>query len=232
FWFETTPRQITLHQTPLSVADKFGGYVRNSDMSWIFTSATLAIGEDFHHFTEQLGLETSRTLRLASPFDFAQQALLCMPRFLPLPHQREMEGALFEIAQQVIAANPGGTFLLFTSHRMLQRVAARLEDVTDRKILTQGTTSKRELLAEFVADGKAVLLGTASFWEGVDVRGDALRCVVIDKLPFASPDDPLLQARVEDCRLRGVEPFSKVQLPQAVIALKQGAGRLIRDRHD
>lgn len=232
FWFETTPRQITLHQTPLSVADKFGGYVRHSDMSWIFTSATLAIGEDFNHFTEQLGLEASRTLRLASPFNFAEQALLCMPRYLPLPHQREMEAALFDIAQQVIAANPGGTFLLFTSHRMLQRVAARLEDVTDRKILTQGTTSKRELLAEFVADGKAVLLGTASFWEGVDVRGDALRCVVIDKLPFASPDDPLLQARVEDCRLRGVEPFGKVQLPQAVIALKQGAGRLIRDRHD
>lgn len=232
FWFETTARQITLHQTPLSVADKFGGYVRASEMSWVFTSATLAIGESFNHFTEQLGLQDAQTLRLASPFNFSSQAMLCMPRFLPQPHEREMEAALLDIARQVVDANPGGTFLLFTSHRMLQRIAQQLEAFTDRLILTQGSTSKRELLDAFVNDGKAVLLGTSSFWEGVDVRGDALRCVVIDKLPFASPDDPLLQARVEDCRLRGVEPFTKVQLPQAVIALKQGAGRLIRDRHD
>lgn len=232
FWFETTPRQVTLHQTPLSVADKFGGYVDNSEMSWIFTSATLAIGESFSHFTDQLGLYSARTLRLASPFDFASQALLCMPRFMPQPHEYGVDEQLFELVTEILEVNAGGTFVLFTSHRMLRKVAERLVNVTDRPVLTQGSTSKRELLANFVAAGNAVLLGTSSFWEGVDVRGDALKCVIIDKLPFASPDDPLLQARVEDCRLRGIDPFAHVQLPQAVIALKQGAGRLIRDRHD
>lgn len=233
FWFETTPRQFTLHQTPLSVADKFGSYLRASNMAWIFTSATLAVNEDFSHFTEQLGLHQPNTLCLPSPFDFQQQALLCLPRYLPQPHERGMSDAIIEIVSQVLDANQhGGTFVLFTSHRMLQLVAQQLAMVTDRPLLVQGSTSKRDLLEQFIAQGNGVLLGTASFWEGVDVRGDALRCVIIDKLPFASPDEPLLQARVEDCQLRGVDAFAQVQLPQAVIALKQGAGRLIRDAND
>lgn len=233
FWFETSPRQVTLHQTPLSVADKFGGYLERSDMAWIFTSATLAVGTDFSHFTEQLGLTQAATLCLASPFDFANQALLCLPRYLPQPHERDMGDAILAIVQQVLRHNQsGGTFVLFTSHRMLQLIAKQLELLTQRPLFVQGSTSKRELLQQFIAAGNGVLLGTASFWEGVDVRGDALRCVIIDKLPFASPDDPLLQARVEDCRLRGVDPFAQVQLPQAIIALKQGAGRLIRDADD
>lgn len=233
FWYETTVRQVTLHQTPLSVADKFGGYLNRSDMAWIFTSATLAVGEDFTHFTHQLGLYKAATLCLPSPFNFAEQAVLCMPRYLPQPHEFSMADKLVEIVLQVLEVNTsGGTFVLFTSHRMLQRVATLLAPLTERELLVQGSTSKRELLEQFIANGRAVLLGTASFWEGVDVRGDALRCVIIDKLPFASPDDPLLQARVEDCRLRGVEPFMRVQLPPAIIALKQGAGRLIRDAHD
>ena len=233
FWFETTPRQFTLHQTPLSVADKFGGYLRASNMAWVFTSATLAVNEDFSHFTEQLGLHQPSTLCLPSPFDFQQQALLCLPRYLPQPHERGMSDAIIEIVSQVLDANQqGGTFVLFTSHRMLQLVAQQLAMVTDRPLLVQGSTSKRDLLEQFIAQGNGVLLGTASFWEGVDVRGDALRCVIIDKLPFASPDEPLLQARVEDCQLRGVDAFAQVQLPQAVIALKQGAGRLIRDAND
>ncbi|KFZ31619.1 ATP-dependent helicase [Pseudidiomarina salinarum] len=233
FWFETTVRQVTLHQTPLRVADKFGGYLRESNMSWIFTSATLAVGDDFSHFTGQLGLEQAATLSLPSPFDFAGQALLCMPRYLPQPHERSMQDALLDLITQVLDANRnGGTFVLFTSHRMLQSIAVTLSAVIDRPLFVQGTTSKRELLNEFIAAGNGVLLGTSSFWEGVDVRGDALRCVIIDKLPFASPDDPLLQARVEDCKLRGVDAFAQVQLPQAVITLKQGAGRLIRDAQD
>lgn len=233
FWFETTARQVTLHQTPLSVAEKFGGYLERSDMAWVFTSATLAVGEDFRHFTEQLGINHAETLCLASPFNFAEQALLCLPRYLPQPHEREMPASLLSIVEQVIEHNhTGGTFVLFTSHRMLQMIAQQLEQKTDRPLFVQGSTSKRELLQQFIASGNGVLLGTASFWEGVDVRGDALRCVIIDKLPFASPDDPLLQARVEDCRLRGVDPFAQVQLPQAIIALKQGAGRLIRDADD
>ncbi|WP_127346941.1 ATP-dependent DNA helicase [Pseudidiomarina mangrovi] len=233
FWFETTPRQFTLHQTPLSVADKFGGYLRASNMAWIFTSATLAVNEDFHHFTDQLGLHQPTTLCLPSPFDFQQQALLCLPRYLPQPHERGMAEAILQIVTQVLDANQqGGTFVLFTSHRMLQMIAQQLALVTERPLLVQGSTSKRDLLEQFITQGNGVLLGTSSFWEGVDVRGDALRCVIIDKLPFASPDDPLLQARVEDCQLRGIDAFAQVQLPQAVIALKQGAGRLIRDASD
>ncbi|CAB0149693.1 putative ATP-dependent helicase DinG [Pseudidiomarina piscicola] len=233
FWFETTPRQVTLHQTPLQVADKFGSYVANSEASWVFTSATLAIGDDFSHFTRLLGLEQAATLCLPSPFKFSQQATLCVPRYLPQPHEVGMLEHLIQVTTQVLDVNKrGGTFVLFTSHRMLQRVAERLETLTDRPLFVQGSTNKRELLADFIAAGNGVLLGTSSFWEGVDVRGDALTCVIIDKLPFGSPDDPLLQARIEDCRLRGAEPFTQVQLPPAVIALKQGAGRLIRDSSD
>lgn len=156
-----------------------------------------------------------------------------MPRYLPQPHEREMLDHLLQVTTKVLDVNQqGGTFVLFTSHRMLQRVAERLETLTDRPLFVQGSTNKRELLADFIAAGNGVLLGTSSFWEGVDVRGKALTCVIIDKLPFGSPDDPLLQARIEDCRLRGAEPFTQVQLPPAVIALKQGAGRLIRDSSD
>ncbi|SDB29083.1 ATP-dependent DNA helicase DinG [Pseudidiomarina indica] len=233
FWFETTTRQATLHQTPLSVAEKFGDYVRDSGMAWVFTSATLAVGESFHHFTDQLGLYEATTLCLASPFNFAEQAMLCVPRYLPQPHEAEMTQALVDLVEDVVTHNRhGGTFVLFTSHRMLQQVATLLAERIEQPLFVQGTSSKRDLLEEFTAAGNGVLLGTSSFWEGVDVRGAALRCVVIDKLPFASPDEPLLQARVEDCRLRGVDPFAQVQLPQAIIALKQGAGRLIRDASD
>lgn len=233
FWFETTPRHVVLHQTPLQVADKFGSYVRESEAAWIFTSATLAIGDDFGHFTRLLGLDNAETLCLPSPFAFSEQGILCVPRFLPQPQQREMLDTLLHITTQVLDANPrGGTFVLFTSHRMLQLVARQLENLTERPLFIQGATNKRELLADFIAAGNGVLLGTSSFWEGVDVRGSALTCVIIDKLPFGAPDDPLLQARIEDCRMRGAEPFTQVQLPPAVIALKQGAGRLIRDRGD
>ncbi|MGQ4276156.1 ATP-dependent DNA helicase [Pseudidiomarina sp. E22-M8] len=233
FWFETTPRHITVHQTPLQVADKFGSYVANSESSWVFTSATLAIGNDFTHFTRLLGLDQAATLCLPSPFAFAEQGILCVPRYLPQPHEREMLDHLLQVTTQVLDVNQqGGTFVLFTSHRMLQRVAERLATLTDRPLFVQGSTNKRELLADFIEAGNGVLLGTSSFWEGVDVRGKALTCVIIDKLPFGSPDDPLLQARIEDCRLRGAEPFTQVQLPPAVIALKQGAGRLIRDSSD
>lgn len=237
FWFETTSRHLTVHQTPLSVADKFSQYMRTQQMHWVFTSATLAVNGSFTHFTERLGLVSSaeqgvRSLVLASPFDFYRQAMLYLPRYLPAPNDPAMATAFAEEALQLIDANPGGTFLLFTSYRMLNQVATLLNERLQRLVLVQGTTSKRELLDQFVDAGDAVLLGTSSFWEGVDVRGDALRLVMIDKLPFAAPDDPLLQARIEDCKLRGHNPFEHVQIPQAVISLKQGAGRLIRDAND
>lgn len=232
FWFETTPRHVSLHQTPLSVAKTFGGYIKRNKMSWVFTSATLAVNSKFDYFTKRLGIDDADTLLLESPFDFAKQAKLCLPRYLPEANDPNRHQMLTEIAEQCVKVNRGGTFLLFTSHRMLQQMAAILRDRLDRDILVQGESGKTELLETFTKKGNAVLLGTSSFWEGVDVRGEALRCVIIDKLPFASPDDPLLNARVEDARLRGVDAFGTIQLPQAIIALKQGAGRLIRDKDD
>lgn len=231
-WFDTTRLHVTLHLTPLSIADKFCQVVFNQQRSWVFTSATLSVDEGFSHYTEQMGLQQAATLLLHSPFDYQQQALLCVPRFLPEPHQPAMTDALLKLAVQLILANNGRCFFLFTSHRMLQQMAALLPDQVTQPVLVQGTTSKRILLEQFVKLDNAVLLGTGSFWEGVDVRGDALSCVIIDKLPFASPDDPLLQARSEDCAKRGKDPFAEVQLPQAVITLKQGVGRLIRDVTD
>lgn len=236
YWYETTPRHLSVHRTPLSVAEPFGRQLEAQEARWVFTSATLTVNGSFTFFNQRLGLGLTpaklHTLVLDSPFDFQKQALLCLPRYLPEPNSRDMSQALVQLVEEVVAANHGGTFVLFTSHRMLQLVAKALRNDTDRLVLVQGTSSKRELLNQFVAAENAVLLGTSSFWEGVDVRGDALRCVIIDKLPFSSPDEPLLQARVEDCRLKGEDPFAAIQIPQAVIAMKQGAGRLVRDVND
>ncbi|EGN74413.1 DNA helicase, Rad3 [Idiomarina sp. A28L] len=232
YWYETSQRHLTVHRTPLSVAEPFGRQLAEQEARWVFTSATLTVDGSFDYFSERLGLGNAKTLILDSPFDFAKQAMLCLPRYLPEPHAPQMGDALIDIVRKVIAVNPGGTFVLFTSHRMLQKVAQALTDNIDRPLMVQGQSSKRELLSTFVAAGNGVLLGTSSFWEGVDVRGDALTCVIIDKLPFTSPDEPLLQARVEDCRMRGGDPFASIQIPQAVIAMKQGAGRLVRDVTD
>lgn len=232
YWFESTLRHVSMHRTPLSVAEPFGRQLAAQEAKWVFTSATLTVNGDFRYFNERLGLSPERTLVLDSPFHFQEQAMLCLPRYLPEPHERGMPNALADIVRQVVAHNAGGTFVLFTSHRMLQLVANILRDELGRLVLIQGQTAKRELLQQFVAAGNAVLFGTSSFWEGVDVRGDALRCVIIDKLPFSSPDEPLLQARVEDAKLRGLDPFAAIQIPQAVITMKQGAGRLVRDVSD
>lgn len=231
-WFETSKLHVGLHLTPLSIADKFNKLVFAEQRSWIFTSATLSVDEGFAHYQQQMGLTGADTLLLESPFDYASQALLCVPRFMPEPHEPAMAHALLTMATELIIANNGRCFFLFTSHRMLQWMAAALPEHIRQPVLVQGTTGKRLLLEQFVKLENAVLLGTGSFWEGVDVRGDTLSCVIIDKLPFASPDDPLLQARSEDCAMRGKDAFAEVQLPQAVITLKQGVGRLIRDVTD
>lgn len=231
-WYETTTRHIVLHLTPLSIAGRFSQMVSKPKRSWIFTSATLSVGKGFEHFTRRLGLNEAATLALDSPFDYPSQAMLCVPRYLPEPSAGNMKDTLAEIAVQLIEASRGRCFLLFTSHAMMNEMAALLPERISNPILVQGSTSKRALLDAYLQDGEAVLLGTGAFWEGVDVRGEHLVCVLIDKLPFASPDDPLLQARIEDCRQRGGNPFAQIQIPQAVIALKQGAGRLIRDVHD
>ncbi|WP_445766330.1 ATP-dependent DNA helicase [Rheinheimera sp.] len=231
-WFETSRLQVSLHLTPLSIADKFSAIVAADNRSWVFTSATLSVNNGFSHYTAQMGLNNAKTLLLESPFSYAEQALLCVPRYLSEPHEQAMAGQLLQIALRLIEANNGRCFFLFTSHRMLKLVAQQLPDLVRQPVLVQGSSGKRLLLEQFVKLDNAVLLGTGSFWEGVDVRGDTLSCVIIDKLPFASPDEPLLQARSEDCSRRGLDPFAEVQLPQAVITLKQGVGRLIRDVSD
>ncbi|GAA0356288.1 ATP-dependent DNA helicase [Bowmanella denitrificans] len=231
-WYETTIKHIVLHLTPLSIARRFADYMAEPKRTWVFTSATLMVGGGFEHFIRQMGLQGAQTLALDSPFDYQQQALLCVPRYLPEPSAFAMRQTLTRIAQQLIKASNGRCFLLFTSHAMLREVADGLEAVIDNPILVQGSTSKRALLEAYLQADNAVLLGTGAFWEGVDVRGDALTCVLIDKLPFAAPDDPLLEARIEDCRKHGGNPFAQIQIPQAVITLKQGAGRLIRDSAD
>ena len=231
-WYETTMRHIVLHLTPLSISKKFADFIAEPKRSWVFTSATLMVDGAFTHFQRQMGLDNATTLSLDSPFDYPNQAMLCVPRFLPEPNAREMRATLLDISIKLVKASHGRCFLLFTSHATLNAIAGLLKDKIDNPILVQGSTTKRALLESYIENKDAVLLGTGAFWEGVDVRGDDLTCVLIDKLPFASPDDPLLQARIEDCRKNGGNPFAQLQIPQAAIALKQGAGRLIRDETD
>ncbi|GAA6173024.1 ATP-dependent DNA helicase [Colwellia sp. KU-HH00111] len=232
FWYETTPRHVVLHLTPLSVADKFSAYVKESGAGWIFTSATLAVDNSFAHFAQHLGLLGANELLLQSPFDYQRQSQLIVPRYLPEANDKNRAEQLAQLAQSLIAASNGACFMLFTSYRVMHQVAEILAENIDNPLLVQGQMGKRVLLEQFVDTDNAVLLATASFWEGIDVRGDKLTCVIIDKLPFASPDDPLLQARCEEVRRQGGDAFATIQLPQAVIALKQGVGRLIRDVSD
>ncbi len=231
-WFELHGRGFRFHQTPLSVADVFRDQFSRQRAAWVFTSATLAVGADFGHFTNQLGIEGAQTQCWESPFDYARQALWFVPRGLPEPSDPAYNPRVCELARELIGYSRGRAFLLFTSHRALREVAEGLTGSIAYPILVQGSAPRAELLERFRTLGNAVLLGTSSFWEGVDVRGDALSCVVIDRLPFASPGDPVLAARIDAIRRRGGSPFRDLQLPQAVIALKQGAGRLIRGAAD
>ncbi|MFZ5620343.1 MAG: ATP-dependent DNA helicase [Pseudomonadota bacterium] len=231
-WFETFTRSFAIHCTPLSVAPQFRARLDALDNTWIFTSATLAVGESFDHYVAALGLDRPRTLRLESPFDYAHHALLYLPPDMPDPRADAYTAAVVRVAREAIAASGGRAFLLFTSHRALQEAAAALDGDIEYPLLVQGQAPRAELLARFRRLGNAVLLGTGSFWEGVDVRGAALSLVLIDKLPFASPGDPVLQARIDALRAAGGNPFVDFQIPDAVIALKQGVGRLIRDVDD
>ncbi len=231
-WYETFTRSFSLNLTPLDVAQLFSKQLETHPCSWVFTSATLAVGDNFSHFTRQLGLDKALTLRWDSPFDYPNQAVLYVPDGLPDPNSPGYTDAVVEQSIPVIEASGGRTFLLFTSHRALQRAAEMLEGRIEYPILVQGSAPRSRLLDQFRELGNAVLLGTGSFWEGVDVRGEALSCVIIDKLPFASPGDPILQARIDAMRESGGNPFMQYQLPQAVISLKQGVGRLIRDVND
>ena len=236
-WLEAYTHALALHMTPLEVAAAFRRQLEERPRAWILTSATLAAGGDFGHYQRQLGLEQADTASWESPFDYSANALLYLPRGLPEPNTPAHTDAVVDTALPVLAASGGRAFLLFTTRRAMRHARDRLETGLRQlglrvPVLVQGDGSRTELLERFRRLGNAVLVGSQSFWEGVDVRGEALSVVVIDKLPFAPPDDPVLAARLAHLRAHGRNPFFDFQLPQAAIALKQGAGRLIRDEHD
>ncbi|WP_424410431.1 ATP-dependent DNA helicase [Pasteurella sp. PK-2025] len=232
YWYETFGRQFGLHITPLTVADKFGEEMQKRQAAWIFTSATLEVGGNFDHFCQRLGIQHAEHKILPSPFNYPEQALLCVPRYLPSSNQVHTMKQLAQMLLPVIEANKGRCFMLCTSYMMMRGLAEYFREHSSLSVLLQGETSKTKLLEQFIAQEHAVLVATSSFWEGIDVRGDALSLVIIDKLPFTSLDEPLLKARIEDCKLQGGEPFNDIQIPEAVITLKQGVGRLIRDVTD
>ena len=231
-WIETTRHGFAFHITPIDTAPAFRQHLDEVRKAVVFTSATLAIDGRFEFFQSRMGLEDADTACWASPFDFARQCLLYLPPGLPVPGAPEFTDAVVDAALPVLNASRGRAFLLFTSHRALQHAAQRLRPVLDYPLLVQGDAPRNELLGRFRDLGNAVLLGTSSFWEGVDVRGEALSCVIIDKLPFGSPADPVFQARAAAIERSGRSAFKDYQLPAAVIALKQGVGRLIRDAND
>jgi ATP-dependent DNA helicase DinG len=234
-WVEAAAGGLSLQFTPFEIADRLRGYVEARPCAWVFTSATLAIGDDFSHFASRIGLPEARTLHIESPFDYREQARIYLPRNMPEPQHPEFAAKFIAACAPLLEASGGRAFLLYTSYRGLAEGVAALKARFPEPpfpVLVQGQAPREALLNRFRELGNAVLLATGSFWEGVDVKGEALSIVAIDKLPFAAPDDPLLKARLEGIRRRGGNPFSEYQLPQAVLSLKQGVGRLIRDFDD
>ena len=235
-WLDVNPRSIRLHLTPLDVADTLHGLINNGHQSWIFTSATLAIGDDFSHYTDRMGLSSVTGLTFPSPYALEEHGLIWIPPGLPQPSDRDHTAEMLDRVVPLLRMTAGGMFCLFTSHRALNAARkwfkTRRKRLDGRPLLVQGDAPRDDLLRRFREHGNAVLLGTGSFWEGVDVRGPALTIVAIDKLPFASPADPLMMARLEYIRRQGGNGFTEHQLPLAALALKQGAGRLLRDQND
>lgn len=236
-WVEVFSQSVQLHATPLSVADGFGKQLNAQPRAWIFTSATLAVKSDFSHYQSQMGLLAAQTRHWQSPFDYGQQALLYVPTGMPEPNSSAYAAAVAAVSLPVLQASRGRAFVLCTSLKAMREVHALLKNAFEElglnyPLLMQGESNRTELLDRFRSHGNAVLVGSQSFWEGVDVRGEALSCVIIDKLPFAPPDDPVLAARIDKMNAEGKNAFMEYQLPYAVITLKQGAGRLIRDEQD
>ncbi|ADE11552.1 ATP-dependent DNA helicase [Sideroxydans lithotrophicus] len=236
-WLEVFHHSLQLNSTPLSIADIFKKQISGHPRAWIFTSATLAVKQNFSHYQGEMGLQEARTACWDSPFNYQEQALLYVPQNLPEPNTEGYTDAVVQAALPLVEASRGRAFMLFTSLRAMQRAYEILQAEFDRKnlkypLLIQGEGSRNELLTRFRDHGNAVLLGSQSFWEGVDVRGEALSLVIIDKLPFAPPDDPVLAARIAELNRQGHNAFMEFQLPRAIINLKQGAGRLIRDEND
>jgi ATP-dependent DNA helicase DinG len=236
-WLEVFHHSLQLNTTPLSIAEIFEKQVEGTARAWIFTSATLAVKQDFSHYQAEMGLTKAHTACWDSPFDYQQQGLLYVPDGLPDPNSEGYTEAVVQASLPLIEASKGRAFLLFTSLRAMQRAHEILQAEFDLRgwdypLMLQGEGSRNELLGRFREHGNAVLLGSQSFWEGVDVRGEALSLVIIDKLPFAPPDDPVLAARIDQLKKQGRNAFMEYQLPRTIINLKQGAGRLIRDEND
>ncbi len=233
-WVGLTRSGFSCNYTPVDIAQSLNRLLQEQHCSWVFTSATLAVEQDFSHYLARLGMQSCATQQIPSPFDYGQQTLLYLPPKLPAPNQSGYTAALLDEIKPLIAASRGRAFLLFTSHRALREAATLLERDPEFEfpLLVQGRAPRTRLLEEFAGMDNSVLLGTSSFWEGVDMRGDSLVLVVIDKLPFASPGDPMLQVRLEAISAAGGNPFRDYQLPQAALNLKQGVGRLIRDVDD
>ncbi len=241
-WGEVFSQALALNATPLRVSEVFRRQMGDQPKAWIFASATLAVGRDFSHFLGEMGLDgldpPALTASWGSPFDYGAHALLYAPQRMPDPNHPDFAAAVAGVALPIIRAARGRTFVLCTSLRAMRRVheliadGLRGEDGGGLELMLQGEQSRAELLNRFRESGKAILVASQSFWEGVDVPGEALSVVIIDKLPFAPPDDPVLAARIEHLRRSGANPFFDYQLPRAVISMKQGAGRLIRNETD
>lgn len=231
-WYETHKKTFTMTRTPLDIAGEFHSFMQQNGATWIFTSATLSVAHQFEHFSRNLGIMDAESQSWESPFDFGSQSLFYHPRGVAQPAAPNFVQSVVEFAIPVLNASRGRAFFLFTSHRALKEAAKLLEDRIDYPLLVQGSRPKGLLLEKFKQAGNAILLGTSSFWEGVDVRGEALSCVIIDKLPFAAPGDPVLKARLKAMEQQGINPFVAYQIPAAVISLRQGIGRLIRDIND
>lgn len=227
-WYEIGAQGFALHATPLNVAEPLSEYRKKTGARWILTSATLTVADSFAHFQRESGMSDARTLKVDSPFDYANQALLYLPPRLPEPNTPGYTKAVVDAAVPVLRSSGGRAFFLFTSHRALKDAAMQLAFEVPFPLFVQGQAPRGELLRKFIASGNGVLLGAASFWEGVDVPGEALSLVIIDKLPFAQIGDPVMDARLRQIRDAGGNPFNDYQLPAAVLALKQGSGRLIR----
>jgi ATP-dependent DNA helicase DinG len=231
-WYEAHKKNFVFHRSPLDISHVFNDLFESGQHSCILTSATLTVEKSFKFFQQRIGLENAQCKLWSSPFDYPSHALLYLPAGMPEPAHPRFNEKLVAQSMQLMELAKGRTLMLFTSHRALNECAEMLEDDGRWNVLVQGQHSKRELLDRFCKEPNSVLLGAASFWEGVDIAGTALSCVVIDRLPFASPGDPVMAARIEKLRQEGKEPFKQLQLPQAVIALIQGAGRLIRTETD
>ena len=237
YWLEIFSRSIQFNITPLSIAEKFRDFREDNDVAWVFTSATLTVDEKFDHFQNTMGLNEARLEKYNSPFDYKKNSILYSPQGMPEPNDMSFNLSLVQKVSPLIEALKGRTFILSTSLKGVSEISSYLKDELEKKslkipVLTQGDESRQKLIERFVTDGFSILIGSLSFWEGVDVRGSSLSMVVIDKLPFHSPGDPIFESKIKYYKNQGHNPFMKYQVPQAVIQLKQGTGRLIRDAND